>query len=120
MKAPTEIAVSATTNRVFSITLFRIESFSDSEHLLSYDTASNTWPGVACWIRFVIVGIRVNHQRRAALMKQRVWSAPEGSVRVQERSFTDSISIHLKIKQVSGVRTLRVVFPVFFGGRVEM
>src|SRR5580692_7676936 len=107
MKAPTEIAASATTHRVFSITLFRIEAFSYSGHLLLstflYDTASNTSPGVACRIRFVIVGIRVNHQRRAALMKQGVWSLPKGSVRVQERSLTDSISIHLKIKQVSGM-----------------
>jgi hypothetical protein len=97
------------------------EGFTAVQILLCNHAAGDAVAGVTRGIRFVVIGLRVDHDGRAAVAEERMRPFTQGHVVILE---SDSVGFALgvdgEVFHVARVVPLRIVESVLLGLRVEV
>ena len=88
--------------------------------LLFDHAAGNPRARVAGGVGLVVVPHGMNHERRAAVMEQRIGAEAERHVWYGEIDLRFSAGIHVEVRQIAGVSPHRIILAVLLVSGIEM
>src|SRR5919204_3411580 len=95
-------------------------AFISGKALLLDHAAGDPVAGIAGRLRFVIVRLRVDHQRSSFIGEKRIRTFAQRDTRITHRCLRSSVLKNSEVGHVAGVRTLRVLQAVLFVTGIEV